>query len=318
LVGPARIGVLAAVLFGVASLDGCNSLSGGAASAIVVSTSGDGGDGGPGGWTPPEAGPSTGASCQPGNVETFVAGAYVPALEGSQGACAPIDGVDPMQLYYEDCFGPSASRVACDAFGQISPAYGACKACIVTAATAPAYGPLVLAGGFVQANVAGCIELVDPSDLLCAQTQQALADCELAACSAKCPVTDQASLVAYEACAAQADATGCQAFYEAAQCLNADGGLDGGPEMACLETSFQAFYDAVVPLFCGQSSTDASVGAPTVAEAGTADASSDASGGDHSDAMGPDSPVEASEAADGGSLPDDAAPPGLADGPDAL
>lgn len=264
-----------------------------------------------------------GTACQPGNVETFVPAAYVPALPAGQGACVTAaDNVDPIQVYYDDCFPPNGSRAACDAFGQISPAYAACEACIVTAATAPAYGPLILADGFVQENVAGCLELKNPSDLLCAQAQQALSDCELYACSVNCPVSDQPSLDAYHRCAVQADATGCQAYYAAAQCLGAEA-VDGSAESACLASSFEAYYQAIVPLFCGQVAADAGpvtdaaiadAGAPD--DAGSVDATSDANGDGEADAPSPEGPADASVTPDGATL-QDAGPRTPADGSDA-
>jgi hypothetical protein len=310
LVRPARIAPLAAVLFGVALLDGCNSLSSAPFASQSVPTDA-------GGVPLTDDGPGVGTSCYPGNVETFSPAAYRAATSAGQGACVPVDGVDPIQVYYDDCFGPTGSRAACDAFGQISPANAACMACIVTAGTAAAYGPLVLTDGFVQTNVAGCLELEAPLDLACAQAQQALSDCELAACSANCPVVDQASLVVYEKCAEQADATGCQAYYAAAACLRAqaDAGVDGGPESVCLAPSFEAFYQAVVPLFCGQTSADAGLVEASAGDAGPSDAegevridagssSPDAHGDAAIDALAFDASIDVQAPGDGGPLED--------------
>src|SRR5260370_5971316 len=111
------------------------------------------------------------------------------------------------------------------------------------------YGPLVSSGGFVQVNIAGCIEVSDPDGTLCARAVQALSDCELAACKANCPVTDSLSLTAYDSCATLADRTGCAAYQSAASCIAME--LDGGLPAACNAASFNDFYDATVPLFCG-------------------------------------------------------------------
>jgi hypothetical protein len=106
--------------------------------------------------------------------------------------------------------------------------------------------------------VAGCIELSDPGALSCAKSVQALSECELAACAANCPVSDPASLDAYDLCAAHADHTGCATYYSvAASCTSAvaEAGTYAAP--SCLETDFRRFYDYVVPLFCGAPPADA-------------------------------------------------------------
>lgn len=287
---PARIAQLAAVLVGVACLDGCNSLPDGAGSSALLPSS-EGGSGGP---APTEDASPVGTSCQPGNVETFVPTAYRHAAPTGQGACVPSDGgLDPIQTYYDDCFGPSMTKAACDAFGTSNPT---CQACIESAATASAYGPLVLANGFVEANVAGCIEVEAPPDFACAQAQQALSDCELAACAANCPVVDQTSLLAYEQCAAEADQGGCLAYETASLCLQAEveAGSGSDPEAPCLSTTFQAFYTAIVPVFCGQPTGDGGLPADDASTDGSL--SQDGALGDATlgtDGRAPSEPVDA-------------------------
>jgi hypothetical protein len=257
-----------------------------------------------------------GTSCHPGNVETFVPGTYRHAAPTGQGACVPSDGgLDPIQAYYEACIGSSMSKGACDAFAVSNPA---CTACIVSSESATAYGPLVLANGFLQANVAGCVEVEDPSNLSCAQAQQALSDCELAACSANCPVIDQTSLVAYEQCAAQADAVGCQAYYLAAECLltEVEAGLPANSESACLAPTFDTFYAAIVPLFCGQAAADAS-GGPAIDASSDASISGEAAVAD-AGAADARSPNGVTDAGGDGSPLRDAGAAGLVDGGDAM
>jgi hypothetical protein len=268
---PARIAQLAAVLVGVAFVDGCNSLPDGAGASEVLPSA----DGGAAGVTPVNDAAPIGTSCHPGNVETFVPTAYRHATPSGQGACSSSDGgADPIQAYYEDCFGSGMTKAACDGFAASNPT---CQACIESAATATAYGPLVLANGFVEANVAGCIEVEAPSEFACAQAQQALSDCELAACAANCPVVDQSSLLAYEECAAEADQGGCLAYDTASLCLQeeVEAGASSAPEALCLSTTFQAFYAAIVPIFCGQTLAD---GGPPASDA-SADASVSGDGG---------------------------------------
>jgi hypothetical protein len=163
--------------------------------------------------------------------------------------------------------GPDKKDADCDAFKK-TPSNAACAACVLTPYTADRLGPILTFGEFVGGNVAGCIEVTTPSDLLCAQKVQALSDCEIDACQANCPVTDPQSLVDRQHCASEATKMGlCFAYAgmaSACQAAEADAGL----AEPCMNTGFKAFYDAVVPLFCGQATVDA--GAQL--DAGSADA----------------------------------------------
>jgi hypothetical protein len=180
--------------------------------------------------------------------------AYRPATSAWQGACVPDSaGNDPIQQYYDACFGPQKSKVACDAFAALSPSNTRCQGCILTLETASMYGPLIRHGGFVQANVAGCIELTDSTALACAKSMEALSDCEIAACEANCPVSDANSFSAYASCARQADDNGCKLYASTPSCA------DAGAKSACLAASFEQFYFMAVPLFCG-SGPDAAIG----------------------------------------------------------
>ncbi len=199
-------------------------------------------------------------SCQPGSVQTFQPSAYRPATAAWQGVCVPHAGTDPIDLFHDKCLG-AASAAECDAFKQD---YAACASCILTPDTADHYGPLIQHGGFVTGNVAGCLELTDPSELSCAKSVQALDECQLASCKANCPVTDANTFGAYSKCATQAAGNGCGAYDTAA--IMCTGPLDAGPEAICLATDFTTFYYSVVPLFCGPPSLQG-------VEAGTLDAS---------------------------------------------
>jgi hypothetical protein len=124
----------------------------------------------------------------------------------------------------------------------------ACAACIVSVDADAKYGPVVLRKGVVTLNVAGCIELLDPAGLACAKSVQASASCEVAACAANCPVSDQASFDAFDACARDANADGCAAFVKGAESAANE---DGGRALCSRSMSFDAAYFDIVPLFCG-------------------------------------------------------------------
>ncbi len=196
------------------------------------------------------------SSCLPSNVLTFVQGPYQPAAAPS-GACLGADGGGLWEAFYDACLGPTPpkSTEACAQFKN-TPANAACAACVLTPYTADELGPILSFGAFVGGNVAGCIEVTTPGDLSCAKFVQALTDCESAACQANCPVTDVASLTARQDCASQADELGCLSFYEMAKlCRGAE--LDAGLAAPCANSGFKDFYDVVVPLFCGQTTTGA-------------------------------------------------------------
>jgi hypothetical protein len=172
----------------------------------------------------------------------------------------------------------------------MSAASAACAACILTPVAAARLGPIIDYGGFVGKNTAGCIELVDPGGLPCATAVQALTGCELQACQANCPVSSAASADDYYECAQAADGAGCASYAAMASCSQ---GLDASPASVCDSASFKDFYDAVVPLFCGQRATfdlDAATVYPPFADAGTPDASVLEAGADASDG-GPASSV---------------------------
>jgi hypothetical protein len=267
------LAVLATATVVLASVAGCGTVT----ASAVTSPSG-GGDAAAGGSS--ALGPNgDGSSCQPGNVANYMPAAYQTATGAWQGVCVD-DGQDLIGQYYDACFGDSATPAACSAFKTMSPASAACAACILTPASAASLGPIIDYGGFVVKNTAGCIQLVDTYGMPCATAVQVLTGCELQACQANCPVTSSASLDDYYNCAQDADDTGCASYYAMAACSQA---LDGGPASICTAPAFKDFYDAVVPLFCGQRATldvdGATVYPPfadaAVTDAGPADAAED-------------------------------------------
>lgn len=226
-------------------------------------------NGGSGGGSGSGSGGSFGdaGSCEPGSVATFQPTVYHPAAAAWQGACVS-KLYDPIQLFYDQCLGATATTATCAKFSQDFPS---CTSCILTPESADHYGPLIDHGGFVTANQAGCIELTDPGALACAKSVQAVSECELSSCEANCPVSDSASLNGYEMCVHQADSAGCGTLESAAACT---GPLaDAGPGAAgCLLTDFAQFYNHVVPLFCGQMVLTP----PPTGDAASADGESDA------------------------------------------
>jgi hypothetical protein len=228
------------------------------------------------------------SACQPSGVQAYVPGAYKHAAAPSS-ACV-VGGAQIYDEFYELCLGADKSKAKCDAFNDM-PGYAACAACILTPYASSRLGPIIDYGEFVGGNVAGCLEIADPSAVSCSSAIQALSDCELAACQANCPVSDSTSLAAREACSTDADETGCASYYQiASTCIGADIGAepDAGTVSYCSYTDFLQFYVAVVPLFCAQvqapgsadasaAETDAAVALEAADDAGVASADRDAS-----------------------------------------
>ena len=217
-----------------------------------------------GGSAPPGIDASTGvassggddaaASCRPSDALVFTAGDYRAAMPPSD-ACVGVDGGDGWEDFYDACLGPDKTTAGCATYKAASAANAACAACVLTPYSADQPGPILDYGQYVGGNVAGCIELTDPGDPSCPKAVQALSECELAACQANCPVSDPTSLSARDDCAAEADTTVCSSLYAMAETCRASE-ADAGQGSACSTAAFKDFYDAVVPLFCGQQVVD--------------------------------------------------------------
>jgi hypothetical protein len=199
-------------------------------------------DAGVGTCTPPDA--AAGACVALTSLSGFQP-AYKPPSGAHQGKCT--------QKLIDDfrtaCLG-TGDQFACQAL--LATADGkTCADCILTPPTAPALGPLVdhPAQGFVSPNVAGCIVLLEPCNEQCSKDLDALLQCDNAAC-VSCKVTDDASLQALNACTATADSCVCGPYAQPASCADLLKGPDH-PASVCLAGDFTAFYDALVPIFCG-------------------------------------------------------------------
>jgi hypothetical protein len=222
------------------------------------------------------AGADAATSCRGSDVSTYLPARYQPAAEPSA-ACLGADGGTIWDAYFDACLAPGTTKEACASF-TATPANAACAACVLTSYTSDPLGPIIDYGDFVGPNVAGCIELEAPRELACAKAVQALTGCEIAACQANCPVVNEPSLMAREACAMDADDAGCLSFSQAASACRASE-ADAGLADPCMITAFKDFYDSVVPLFCGQVPGDASAGSDASFTDSALTPASDASAG---------------------------------------
>jgi hypothetical protein len=169
--------------------------------------------------------------CVPGSVAAFVAPPYVHANPQRGVFCNDQQDQDMASLCLD-----AAAYDACSTFATTGDDGGVpanCGACLVTtedAGDGGSYGPSIV-GTAAAPNVAGCIELADPTDggLACAMAVQAAWKCAEFSCAQNCPVTDDPSRAAYVACLSAAAAGPCAAYAAAASsCLAFE--LDaGGP-----------------------------------------------------------------------------------------
>jgi hypothetical protein len=198
-------------------------------------------------------------ACSPGAVQTFHPTAYIPALRKS--SCVGVDpAVNLIDQFYTLCLGTGRDAAKCALFQS---ANSECYDCLLTPSGSASYGPVIRYSGFVEANIAGCIELASRGALGCAESVQALEQCDLAACEANCPVTDPPSLAAFEGCATDSEMTVCKPYAGPASCLMSD----SGPLSVCDSADFAVFYKMAAPLFCAASADGG--GAPAVVDAGS-------------------------------------------------
>jgi hypothetical protein len=198
-------------------------------------------DSGGGVCAPPPPG-----TCGPGDVSTFQP-TWHPPTGAHQGLCTSTQ----ISAYYTACLDPNATTSTCQSF-QLSNA--ACAACISTDDTASSYGPLINKAnvGIVTINVGGCIALLEPCNLECAQAYMANDECTESSCAPNCQVFDQLSFDDYIACTQTADTCGCTTENTRAQCANLLTGSTHPAETCITAPDFQTFYQQVAPIFCGQ------------------------------------------------------------------
>lgn len=189
--------------------------------------------------------------CPPAPLDEWTPPAYHPA-QPMESVCSALFISD----FYSSCVGPSQSSTACaQTWGSgADAAHLLCEACLVTPTSSPTWGPLVNYGsasgtGTVSVNVAGCVELLDPSKLGCATSVQQADECQHQACDVTCPVTDATSFARWQACIDTAAATSCLGSLTAAACVNAE---DAGPAATCVSgADFETQLADIATVFCG-------------------------------------------------------------------
>jgi hypothetical protein len=213
------------------------------------------------------------------------------------GACSPATSIDSSQIkfvppnapnptacsdaqiqqLYDACFGPNAAQTPCTAFINAA-SNKTCNTCMFsTWGTSTALGTLIDVAGVDYADTSGCIaiETGDSSSTGCAAKEQAVLACEVLACGTNCPqVSDQTTFNEWTACTSQADQGVCKTYADAVCDLS-----DAGTVYTVCQNhqSFDEYYFALAPVFCGGYPADAGVsdaGSDAASDASTSDASS--------------------------------------------
>jgi hypothetical protein len=189
--------------------------------------------------------PCNGGQCpSPASVVGFQP-TWIPPTGAHQGVCTTA----LITEFYSDCL---AAGGACTMFNGGDPAHQACAKCLQSQYSDPAWGPLVYGtDNIVETNLAGCIDLLQPSAQPCALSLEAEDECEHAACDPVCNAASDPNFDQWVTCSSAANTCGCESWFQAATCVK---GLaaDAGPGAQCLVgQTFQDYYYVVAPLFCG-------------------------------------------------------------------
>jgi hypothetical protein len=216
-----------------------------------------------GGLADTGAGEAGGDICTPPATVTYTKTWKAP--HAHQNACNQAN----IDLFRKVCLGSqSDGGAACKAF-TATAAGKTCEECIIPS-TGTALGALLVTGGFVSPNIAGCIAIAQGTvadGAGCASASLYLNECRAVACNA-CAKDANTTTDMINACDTAADQGACAAESTAAGCL--DGLADaGGAAGACLGgTDFDSTYSAIVPIFCldngsGDGGSDAPADAPS-------------------------------------------------------
>lgn len=180
--------------------------------------------------------------CAPASMAGFMPPAYIHA-NGQTFDCPNHEGA----FLTATCFGDASTPAACSAFPDGGVPDGStisdpCNACLRSdeVPDGGTYGPFVRVGSTTVANVAGCVEIADPTDAgaSCAASIQAAAVCVDRACRPSCPVTDNPSLAAYVACTKLAAAGTCLTFAQPAiACASAEADAGTNAQQFCFSSS---------------------------------------------------------------------------------
>lgn len=186
-----------------------------------------------------DAGPLTG--CAPANVSSFVPQWKSPATHATVCSGALVESV--LTCIFDDTANPTTCKaLLADAANK------PCQDCLLTPATAPHPGPLVIDANIATLDISGCIAL--EGDAACGAKYQAARDCASAACVDNCPGFDTASLQDLQRCENAALSGGCAAYAGPAKCADAALAPDGGAARCGEGNNFLETAIVLGKLFC--------------------------------------------------------------------
>ena len=190
--------------------------------------------------------PDTGADDEAGSCEQASVAGFTPTWHAPRrvvGACTN----DQITDFATACIGTASTPTACNAYQQASISNANCEACLVTPATNPQYGALINKGAYLELNLGGCVDLLEPCNQNCGEALLGQIECEGAACSA-CTFGSQG----FEDCNTAADGCGCTAIAEEASNCHSAITQRQSPAAACFApANFLAGFSALASLFCG-------------------------------------------------------------------
>lgn len=203
----------------------------------AVTPDGDGDDGG----LPP---------CSDGICPSPVAvPGFTPSWNPPTGAHQNLCTAALIDQYYDQCLAP-ALGVSCADYAS-DTAHQGCQTCLESQLTDSKWGPLVFSAGLIETNESGCIALLDPTALSCAQAVQAADECEHAACDPVCGPGSDAAFDDWVTCSAAANACGCQSWFQASDCVKSLAGAQSAAAPCLVGQTFEDLYYSVAAVFCG-------------------------------------------------------------------
>ena len=104
-------------------------------------------------------------TCQPADVSNFMADAYH-AARPEPNTCT----LSQIGRFYTACLAPGSATCGTFTAPDAGESDQLCAACILSRTTDPTYGPIIEHQGWQELNVAGCLEMTDPSLLACAKS----------------------------------------------------------------------------------------------------------------------------------------------------
>jgi hypothetical protein len=183
----------------------------------------------------------------PASVAGFTP-SWIPPTGAHQNLCTTA----MLDAYYADCLDTDDTTMPgdCSAFG-VDPAEQACEACLTSSFTDPTWGPLVAGVADVETNTSGCIALLDPGAIPCAQALQAADECEHAACDQVCAGGDPSGFDSWVTCSSASNSCGCAPYFAATDCVKALAGAQSPAAPCLVGQTFQDLYYSVAAVFCG-------------------------------------------------------------------